>query len=58
MQSILGTLVVVLALDAANQADAGHGDENLDDFQLKIVKKGLNSISHALFLNICQLNSN
>ena len=51
-------LVVDLLLDAENQADAGHGDENLDDFQLKIVKKGLNSILHALFLNICQLNSN
>ena len=52
----MGAVVVVLPPDAANQADAGHGDENLDDFQLKIVKKGLNSISHALFLSLCQLN--
>ena len=37
-------LVVVLPLDAANQADPGHGDENLDGFQFKTVKKSLNSI--------------
>ena len=58
MQLIMRALVVVLALDATNQADAGHGDEKLNDFQLKTAKKGLNSISHTLFLNLCQLNSN
>ena len=40
-------LVVVLPVDAANQADAGHGDEILDEFSLKTVKKGLQNISHT-----------
>ena len=53
----MGALVGVLAQDAANWADAGHGEENLDDFQLKTVKKGLNNILHTFF-NLCQLNPN